>query len=361
MIDTDFLSGGAAQPEPDFATVIASRFDAEPATTPEPDGDPVDQEPGDGAEPGGGDADPSTTATTTATDDSGEWWKSLTKEEVANLRNNKAGRSFDAIKKENKAAKAELERLQSELAKFKDVNLDEITSLKTKYEAQEAKIAAVRLEETDRYKLEILNPLAKVVQELDKLGGDELIAILHEVDPKERDAKLSAFLDTAPSYTAKKVERFFSDFEELAEKQATMRANAVDELKRAQEEEGRRTSEMTAKQRATYEGEVDRVFDILAKHELPADLLGEKVRGEVKAQDVAKMNPITQAFAVASAELLPSMTKLLKTREKEIQTLKDTVKRLQGASPGPGSRPGSALPADNLSFAEAIARSRERR
>lgn len=357
MIDTDFLSGGAAAPEPDFASTIAAKFaEIQKGET------PPEEPSADGPEPTKTEDAETTIEEPAKTDsDNGDWWKALSQEEVEALRNNKAGRSFDAIKKEAKAAKAELERLQAELDKYKDVNLEEITSLKTKYQSQEAKIAAVRLEETERYDTEIRRPLARVVQELDKLGGDELIQILNEIDPKERDAKLSAFLDTAPSYTGKKVERFFAEFEELADKQATMRANAVEELKRAEEEQGRRMSEMTAKQRATYEGEVDKVFDILAKHELPADLLAEKTRGEVKRQDVAKMNPITQAFAVASAELLPKMTNLLKTRDQEIKSLKETVARLQGASPSPGAKPGTAVPNDNLSFADAVAARMARR
>lgn len=291
-------------------------------------------------------------------------------DEVAWWRQEKAGKAFDRIKKESKAARTEVEALKARLAE-----LEEPAGKAKVYETElgetRKRLALHDIQSTEEWQSKIARPLDDLVQTATDLGGDELIEALSELDPKKQREALAGVTEEMSSLDQLEVSRIAKEIRTVMRLRGEMLKDAEGNLAKWKEQEELGRSQKTESQRKEYQGAVDLVWGKLGGklEELFQDPdtggLTKEAAGmltRAKNSNLAGSGASVQAYAALAGEMLVPLVKQYAARGREIAELKRRLGEEASAVPGGGDGRGGGAGSgggsvgDELSFAGAVDR-----
>jgi len=301
--------------------------------------------------------------------------KSATKEEVPKGLTEKAAVKWGELRAE--AAKAKelaktVESLKAELEAVKTapVNAQEVEQLRQINQQYEQELAIARVEATQEYKQNVVNPMVNVVGFVDslatkyELNSRELMAAFAESDAAKQSDLLT---DLAANMNERDRLRLYASADDYAEiirrrdsyhdtsreRMQAIEAQRQAELARHQEE----SEKSAASAKAEYEAAAEKVFTdlkesvpVLADEEIAADVQ-RLAKGDYSGADAE-----LKAYMAHSGALLPHLLKALKEAKSELEEANKKIVGYRNSSPKAGS--GSAdsnrsLPED-VGFLEAL-------
>lgn len=297
------------------------------------------------------------------------------KEEVPKGLTEKAAVKWGELRAE--AAKAKelaktVESLKAELeaVKASPVNSEELEQLRQINQQYEKELAISRVESTQFYKQNVVQPMVDVVGFLEslatkyELSSRDMLSALAESDPS-RQSDLIA--DLAASMNERDRLRFYSSADDYAEiirrrdyyhatsqeQQAELEARRQAEINSYQQE----SEQSSAALRAEYEQAADKVFEDL-KESVPL-LADEDIATEVQKLakgDYSGADAELKAYMAHSGALLPHLLKALKDAKAEVEEANKKIAGYRNSSPkaGSGSAETSRSLPEDVGFLEAL-------
>lgn len=288
-----------------------------------------------------------------------------------------AARRFKEIKASEKAAKAQLAELQTQLTQ-RESRLQELEALANDPKVQELTSKAAEYEQTlllrdlensSAYKSLVRAPLERITGEIDALAakysisGDDLIDVVVMEDEAAQDERLGELLANASDRDKRKIYKLIEETQPVLAQRASLHANAQEAMAELNELE-RQRDQMTlverSQQRATAASEVakriEKSLPFLTSFE-GVDLTAlAKEAGET---DYGKLDPAIGTYNTMAGKLLPKLANNYRALQRELASVVEQLAEYdrtgsplaRGGSPDPvtGRRGG-----DNISFADAI-------
>jgi len=266
----------------------------------------------------------------------------------------------------------EVETLKAELEKAKSAPVDsaEIEKLRQINSEYEQELSVARVEATQEYKSNVVEPMVNVVGYLNslaekyELNSKEMLSAFAEGDPNKQSDLIA---DLAASMNERDRLRFYASADDYAEiirrrdiyqsssreRMGQIEQQRQAELARAQQESERKTSESTqAMEKATV-----KVFEDLKKS--VSVLSDEEVASDVQRLakgDYTDADPELKAYLAHSGALLPHILKALKEAKSQLETANKKIVGYRNGSPkaGGGSSETAKNVPDDVGFLEAL-------
>jgi hypothetical protein len=266
----------------------------------------------------------------------------------------------------------EVETLKAELEKAKAAPVDsaEIEKLRQINAEYEQELSVARVEATQEYKSNVVEPMVNVVGYLNslaekyELNSKEMLSAFAEGDPNKQSDLIA---DLAASMNERDRLKFYASADDYAEiirrrdiYQSSSRERMAQieqwrqaELARAQQESERHTAESTqAMEKATA-----KVFEDLKKS-VPV-LSDEEVAADVQRLakgDYTDADPELKAYLAHSGALLPHILKALKEAKSQLEAANKKIVGYRNGSPkaGGGSSETAKNVPDDVGFLEAL-------
>ena len=266
----------------------------------------------------------------------------------------------------------EVETLKAELEKTKAAPVDsaEVEKLRQINSEYEQELAVARVEATQEYKSNVVEPMVNVVGYLNnlaskyELSSKEMLAAFAESDPAKQSDLIA---DIAASMNERDRLRFYAsadDYSEIIRRRDIYQNSSRDRM--AQIEQYRQTElakqwaeseKSTTEAKEAYEKATSKVFDDLKKS-VPV-LSDEEVAADVQRLakgDYTNANPELKAYLAHSGALLPHILKALKEAKAELDAANKKIVGYRNGSPkaGGGSSESSRNVPDDVGFLEAL-------
>jgi len=266
----------------------------------------------------------------------------------------------------------EVETLKAELEKAKVAPVDtaEVERLRQINAEYESELAASRVEATQEYKSNVVEPMVNVVGYLNslaskyELNSKEMLNAFAETDPS-RQSDLIA--DIAASMNERDRLKFYAsadDYTEIIRRRdiylnsSKVRMSLIVQSREAEIAKQTAEAEKTSTEaKEAYEKATTKVFEDLKKS-VPV-LSDEEVAADVQRLakgDYSNANPELKAYLAHSGALLPHILKALKAAKSELEAANAKIVGYRNGSPKAGS--GSADMSRNISedvgFLEAL-------
>lgn len=284
----------------------------------------------------------------------------------------KAAIKWGELRNENRAYKKEVEALKSELEKAKAAPVDsaEIEKLRQINAEYEQELAVARVEATQEYKSNVVEPMVNVVGYLNnlaskyELNSKEMLAAFAETDPSKQSDMIA---DIAASMNERDRLRFYAsadDYAEIIRRRDVYQSNSRERM--AQLEQQRQaelakqqaeTEKSVAEAKQAYEKATSKVFEDLKKS-VPV-LSDEEVAADVQRLakgDYTNADPELKAYLAHSGALLPHILKALKEAKAELDAANKKIVSYRNGSPkaGGGSSETAKNVPDDIGFLEAL-------
>lgn len=301
--------------------------------------------------------------------------KSSAKEEVPKGLTEKAAVKWGELRAE--AAKAKelaktVESLKAELeaAKAAPVNAQELEQLRQINQQYEQELAVARVESTQEYKQNVVDPMVNVVEFAESLAAKyevnsrEMLAAFAESDAAKQSDLLT---DIGANMNERDRLRFYAAADDYAEiirrrdayhstsheRMQAIEAQRQAELARYQQE----SEQAAAAAKAEYEQATEKVFNDL-KESVPL-LADEEVAAEVQRLakgDYSGADAELKAYMAHSGALLPHLLKALKEAKSELEEANKKIVGYRNSSPkaGSGSSDSSKSLPEDVGFLEAL-------
>lgn len=276
----------------------------------------------------------------------------------------------EAAKAKEYAKTIESLKAELEAAKAAPVNSEEIEQLRQINQQYEQELAISRVEATQEYKQNVIEPMVNVVGYLEslatkyELSSREMLGAFAESDPAKQSDLIA---DLAASMNERDRLRFYSaadDYSEIInrrdnyhqvsqERMQSIEAERQAELARHQAE----TEKSSAISKAGYDAAVEKVFADL-KESVPV-LADEEVAEEVQRLakgDYSGADAELKAYMAHSGALLPHLLKALKSAQADLEEANQKIAGYRNSSPkaGSGSAETSRALPDDVGFLEAL-------
>jgi hypothetical protein len=266
----------------------------------------------------------------------------------------------------------EVETLKAELEKSKSAPVDsaEIEKLRQINAEYEQELSVARVEATQEYKSNVVEPMVNVVGYLNslaekyELNSKEMLSAFAEGDLNKQSDLIA---DLAASMNERDRLKFYASADDYAEiirrrdiyqsssreRMGQIEQQRQAELARAQQESERKTAESTqAMEKATA-----KVFEDLKKS-VPV-LSDEEVASDVQRLakgDYTDADPELKAYLAHSGALLPHILKALKAAKSELEAANKKIVGYRNGSPkaGGGSSESAKNVPDDIGFLEAL-------
>jgi hypothetical protein len=266
----------------------------------------------------------------------------------------------------------EVETLKAELEKAKAAPVDsaEVEKLRQINAEYEQELSVARVEATQEYKSNVVEPMVNVVGYLNslaekyELNSKEMLSAFAEGDLNKQSDLIA---DLAASMNERDRLKFYASADDYAEiirrrdiYQSSSRERMAQieqwrqaELSRAQQESERKTAESTqAMEKAT-----SKVFEDLKKS--VSVLSDEEVAADVQRLakgDYTDADPELKAYLAHSGALLPHILKALKEAKSQLETANKKIVGYRNGSPkaGGGSSETAKNVPDDVGFLEAL-------
>lgn len=266
----------------------------------------------------------------------------------------------------------EVETLKAELEKAKSAPVDsaEIEKLRQINAEYEQELSVARVEATQEYKSNVVEPMVNVVGYLNslaekyELNSKEMLSAFAEGDPNKQSDLIA---DLAASMNERDRLRFYASADDYAEiirrrdiyqsssreRMAQIEEQRYAELARAQQEsESKTTESKQAMEKAT-----SKVFEDLKKS-VPV-LSDEEVAADVQRLakgDYTDADPELKAYLAHSGALLPHILKALKEAKSQLEAANKKIVGYRNGSPkaGGGSSETAKNVPDDVGFLEAL-------
>jgi len=266
----------------------------------------------------------------------------------------------------------EVETLKAELEKAKVAPVDnaEVERLRQINQEYESELAASRVEATQEYKSNVVEPMVNVVGYLNNLASKyeldskEMLNAFAESDPS-RQSDLIA--DIAASMNERDRLKFYAsadDYSEIIRRRDIYQSNSRERMSQIEQSREAEIAKQNAESEKTsveakeaYEKATSKVFEDLKKS-VPV-LSDEEIAADVQRLakgDYSNANPELKAYLAHSGALLPHILKALKAAKSELEAANAKIVGYRNGSPKAGS--GSADMSRNISedvgFLEAL-------
>jgi hypothetical protein len=266
----------------------------------------------------------------------------------------------------------EIETLKQELEKAKATTADtsEVERLRQINQEYEQELSVARVEATQEYKANVVEPMVGVVGYLNSLSeryeldSKEMLAAFAEMDPNKQGDLIA---DIAANMNERDRLRFYAaadDYNEIIrrrdyyqqssrERMEQIEQQRQEEIARQQAESERTTSET----KAAYEKATSKVFEDLKKS-VPV-LEDEEVAAEVQRlakEDYSGADPELKSYLAHSGALLPHILKALKAAKGELEEANKKIAGYRNGSPkaGSGSSDSAREVDGDVGFLEAL-------
>ena len=276
----------------------------------------------------------------------------------------------EAAKAKEYAKTIESLKAELEAAKTAPVNPEEIEKLRQINQQYEQELAISRVEATQEYKQNVVEPMVNVVGYLEslatkyELSSREMLGAFAESDAAKQSDLIA---DLAASMNERDRLRFYSaadDYSEIItrrdnyhqvsqERMQSIEAERQAESARQQAE----TEKLSVMSQAEYDAAVEKVFADL-KESVPV-LADEEVAEEVQRLakgDYSGADAELKAYMAHSGALLPHLLKALKSAQADLEEANQKIAGYRNSSPkaGSGSAETSRALPDDVGFLEAL-------
>lgn len=297
------------------------------------------------------------------------------KEETPKGLTEKAAVKWGELRAEAAKAKEyvkEIETLKSELEKAKasPVDTSELEKLKQINSEYEKELAIARVEATQEYKTNVVEPMVGVVgfintlAERYELNSKEMLAAFAEADPDKQNELIS---DIASSMNERDRLRLYAsadDYNEIIRRRDTYQSNSRERMAQIEQERQAEAAKLkaeseksSAEAKAAYEKATSKVFEDLKKS-VPV-LSDDEVAAEVQRlakEDYSSADPELKSYLAHSGALLPHLLNALKTAKAELEASNKKIVGYRNGSPkaGGGSSDSARDIPDDVGFLEAL-------
>jgi hypothetical protein len=276
----------------------------------------------------------------------------------------------EAAKAKELAKTVESLKAELEAAKAAPADSQELEQLRQINQQYEQELAIARVEATQEYKQNVVQPMVNVVGYLEslatkyELSSRDMLGAFAESDPAKQSDLIA---DLAASMNERDRLRFYSaadDYAEIISRRDTYhqvsqeRAQSIEaerqaELARYQAE----TEKSSVAAKAEYDAAVEKVFNDL-KESVPV-LADEEVAADVERLakgDYSGADAELRAYMAHSGALLPHLLKALKAAQEELDSANQKIAGYRNSSPkaGSGSAETSRALPDDAGFLEAL-------
>lgn len=296
------------------------------------------------------------------------------KEETPKGLTEKAAIKWGELRAEAAKAKEyakQIETLKAELEKAKTVVPDtqELERLRQINQEYEQELAVARIEATQEYKANVVEPMVSIVGYLEnlaqqyELNSRDFLTALAEPDPTRQSELIT---DLASNMSERDRLKFYAatddysevirrrDFYQSAsrERMGQLEAQYQAEIARRQQE----AQQSTAQYQQAYSQATNKVFEDLKKS-VPV-LSDEEVAADVQRlakEDYSQADPELKSYLAHSGALLPHLVKALKAAKSELEEANKKIAGYRNGTPkaGGGNSESSKMP-ENIGFLEAL-------
>ena len=285
----------------------------------------------------------------------------------------KASVKWGELRNENRTYKKEIETLKAEVEKLKatpTVDNSEVEKLKQINSEYEKELAVARVEATQEYKSNVVEPMVNVVGFLNtlatkyELSSKDMLNAFSETDPTKQSDLIA---DIAASMNERDRLKFYSsadDYSEIIklrdsyqsssqERMAKLESEKQAEITRQQQE----SEKLVTEARAAYEKATTKVFEDLKK-QVPV-LSDAEVAADVQRLakgDYSNANPELKSYLAHSGAILPHILKALQSAKADLDKANKTIAGYRNGSPkaGSGSTDSSRSVPEDVGFLEAL-------
>jgi hypothetical protein len=285
----------------------------------------------------------------------------------------KAAVKWGELRNENRAYKKEIETLKAELDKAKAtpaVDTSEVERLKQINSEYENELAVARVEATQEYKSNVVEPMVNVVGFLNTLAeryevpSKALLEAMAESDPSKQSDLLT---DLGASMNERDRLRLYSaadDYNEIIRRRdyyqsfSRERMTQIEQQRQAEIAKQQAESEKTATEaKAAYEKATTKVFEDLKK-QVPV-LSDEEIASDVQRLakgDYSNAAPELKSYLAHSGALLPHLLKAIQSAKSDLDKANKTIAGYRNGSPkaGSGSSETSRSMPEDVGFLEAL-------
>jgi len=269
------------------------------------------------------------------------------------------------LSKEVETLKAELEKAKSAPAVNEDV--EKLKQINSEYEKE---LAVARVEATQEYKSNVVEPMVNVVGYLNSLASKyelnsrDMLAAFAEADSAKQSDLIA---DIAASMNERDRLKFYAsadDYSEIIRRRdyyqtsSRERMSQIESEKQAEITKQQAESEKSVTEaKAAYEKATSKVFEDLKKS-VPV-LSDEEIASDVQRLakgDYSNANPELKAYLAHSGALLPHLLKSLKEAQANLEKANNTIAGYRNGSPkaGRGSTDATKSMPENVGFLEAL-------
>lgn len=266
----------------------------------------------------------------------------------------------------------EIETLKAELEKAKVAPVDtaEIEKLKQINAEYEQELAIARVEATQEYKANVVEPMVNVVGFLNSLAeryeltSRDMLAAFAETDTNKQSDLIA---DLAANMNERDRLKFYAsadDYNEIIRRRDIYQSHSAERMKQIEAErqaevaKQQAESEKTAAEtKAAYAKATEKVFGDLKKS-VPV-LEDEEVAAEVQRlakEDYSGADPELKSYLAHSGALLPHILKALKAAKAELAEANKKIVGYRNSSPkaGSGSADAARDVSEDVGFLEAL-------
>ena len=285
----------------------------------------------------------------------------------------KASIKWGELRNENRTYKKEIESLKAELEKVKAtpaVDTSEVEKLKQINSEYERELAVARVESTQEYKSNVVEPMVNVVGFLNtlaskyELNSKDMLNAFSESDPTKQSDLIA---DIAASMNERDRLKFYAsadDYSEILRRRdyyqtsSRERMSQIEQQKQAEIAKQQQESEQTASEaKVAYEKATAKVFEDLKK-QVPV-LSDEEVAADVQRLakgDYSNANPELKSYLAHSGAILPHILKALQSAKADLDKANKTIAGYRNGSPkaGAGSTDSSRSVSEDVGFLEAL-------
>ena len=258
-------------------------------------------------------------------------------------------------RKELRERESKIAELEAQLQNSEGANVEPemVTKLQEKLAEKERELSAYRVESTDLYQREVAQPLAKLAEEAEKLGGEELVKALAEVDPRVRSQALSDAVEDMNDFDRTTVYQMARDLDGVFARQSEFRENAAEAMQEIEQQRALQQTQEQAEQAKAFESAAKDAWGVFER-KLPfmkgddGELLPEykAIMDEGLDTNLPEKPAMIQAYSSFSGLLLPQLLKEVSTLRSNNAALSETISELEGASPGGSDGSSGASPDD---------------
>lgn len=295
------------------------------------------------------------------------------KEEAPKGLTDKAAVKWGELRNENRAFKKEIETLKAELEKAKTTSPDttsELEQLKAINSEYEKELSAARVEATQEYKTNVVEPMVSVMGFLGELASKydlsqkDFLEAMAESDPSKQSDLIT---DLASSMNERDRLRLYGaadDYSEIIRRRDYYQASSRERLSKIEAERNAELSKQkeqaersTSEAREAYEKATSKVFEDLKKS--VSVLSDEEIASDVQRlakADYSNANPELKSYLAHSGAILPHLLKALQAAKADLDKANKTIVGYRNGSPkaGSGSSENSRAIPEEIGFLEAL-------